>query len=38
MDTVQLEFLAWAAADGSAEFERTIDNADVRPKDGWPQK
>ena len=38
MDTVQLELLAWTSADGSAEFERTIDNADVRPKDGWAQK
>lgn len=35
MDTVQLELLAWSTADGSAEFERRIDNMDVRPKDGW---
>ena len=35
MDTVQLELLAWTTADGNAEFERMIDNQEVRPKDGW---
>jgi hypothetical protein len=38
MDTVQLELLAWTTADGSVEFERTIDNMEVRPKGGWTQK
>lgn len=35
MDTVQLELLAWSTPDGSAEFQRTLDNMEVRPKDGW---
>lgn len=35
MDTVQLEILAWSTPDGSAEFQRTLDNMEVRPKDGW---
>ena len=33
MDTVQLELLSWSQ-DGK-EFERTITDFDVRPKDGW---
>lgn len=33
MDTVQIEFIAWAE-DGK-EFARTVTNEDVRPKDGW---
>lgn len=33
MDTVQLEFTSWSQ--GGQEFERHVDNEEVRAKDGW---
>jgi hypothetical protein len=35
LDALQLEVTWWAALDGKDEFQRVIDNMDVRAKDGW---